>query len=125
MTARRVPPVAYRTPFTMIGVPSSFASGRGPRLSVLKLHATSSLLKFDALIWSRREYLLPRRSAVYIGHSPLLVLGIEFDWLETSGANDHMTKPRAATAPTRPQSFRNMVLSYWCYFEPYTVLWVK
>ena len=69
-------PVAYTVPLTMIGVPSSLVSGRGPRLSVLNRHATSSLLKLLALIWSSGEYLLPRRSAVYIGHSPFLVLGI-------------------------------------------------
>ena len=34
----------------MSGVPSSLYSGRGPRWSVLKRQATSSLLKFDALI---------------------------------------------------------------------------
>src|SRR5207237_9133883 len=75
MTDRRTPPVAYSTPLIMMGVPSSLYSGRGPRLSVLKRQATSSLLKFDALIWSSGEYLLPRRSAVYIGHSPFFVLG--------------------------------------------------
>src|SRR6201984_1829804 len=63
-TDRRVPAVVYTTPFTMMGVPSSLYSGRGPRLSVLKRHATSSLLKFDALIWSSGTYLLPRTSAV-------------------------------------------------------------
>src|SRR5262245_11304796 len=62
-------------PFTMIGVPSSLYSGRVPRLSVLNRQATSRRLKFEALIWSSGEYLLPRRSAVYIGHSPFLVLG--------------------------------------------------
>src|SRR3954467_14742352 len=59
----------------MIGVPSSLFSGRGPRLSVLNRQATSSLLKLAALIWSSGEYLLPLKSAVYIGHSPFLVLG--------------------------------------------------
>src|SRR4249920_3995801 len=59
----------------MIGVPSSLYSGRVPRLSVLNRQATSRRLKFEALIWSSGEYLLPRRSAVYIGHSPFLVLG--------------------------------------------------
>src|SRR5262245_5228178 len=62
-------------PFTISGVPSSLFSGRGPRLSVLNRHATSSLLKLDALICSSGEYLLPRKSAVYIGHSPFFVLG--------------------------------------------------
>src|SRR6478672_4249710 len=61
----------------MIGVPSSFASGVGPRLSVLNDHATWSRLKLVASIWSSGEYLLPLRSAVYIGHSPFLVLGME------------------------------------------------
>src|SRR3954466_14136042 len=59
----------------MIGVPSSLFSGRGPRLSVLNRHAGSSLLKLLALIWSSGEYLLPLKSAVYIGHSPFFVLG--------------------------------------------------
>src|SRR5262252_8445300 len=61
----------------MIGVPSSLASGVGPRLSVLNDHATWSRLKFVASIWASGEYLLPLRSAVYIGHSPFLVLGME------------------------------------------------
>src|SRR5712691_6454485 len=74
-TERRVPAVEYNTPFTMIGVPSSLYSGRGPRLSVLNRQATSNLLKLAALIWSSGEYLLPLRSAVYIGHSPFFVLG--------------------------------------------------
>src|SRR6266545_1008587 len=85
-TERRVPAVAYTIPLTMIGVPSSLFSGRGPRLSVLNRHATSSLLKLLALIWSSGEYLLPRRSAVYIGHSPFLVLGIGLAWPDSRGA---------------------------------------
>src|SRR5262245_24797357 len=60
----------------MSGVPSSLASGRGPRPSVLNVHAICSLLKFVASICSSGEYLLPRKSAVYIGHSPFFVLGI-------------------------------------------------
>jgi len=39
-------------------------SGRGPKLSVLRRHATSSLLKFDASICESGENLLPRTSAV-------------------------------------------------------------
>src|SRR5215470_4753670 len=74
-TDRRVPAVAYRTPLIASGVPSSLYSGRGPRLSVLKRQATSSLLKLEALIWSSGEYLVPLRSAVYCGHSPFLVEG--------------------------------------------------
>ena len=50
MAARRDPAVAYTTPFTINGVPSSLYSGRLPRLSVLKRQATSSLLKLVALI---------------------------------------------------------------------------
>src|SRR6202030_3796401 len=69
-TDRRVPAVAYTTPFTMIGVPSSLYSGREPRLSVLNVQATSSLLKLDALIWSSGRYLVPFVSAVYQAHSP-------------------------------------------------------
>src|SRR5579872_2090683 len=75
ITERRVPAVAYSTPLIMSGVPSSLYSGRGPRLSVLKRQATDSLLKLDALTWSSGEYLVPLRSAVYCGHSPLFVEG--------------------------------------------------
>ena len=39
-TARRVPAVVYTTPFTISGVDWKLNSGRGPRLSVLKRHAT-------------------------------------------------------------------------------------
>src|SRR5262249_53941858 len=63
-TARRVPPVAYMMPLITSGVPSNLYSGRVPRLSVLKRHATSRSLKFDALIWSRGEYFEPLTSAV-------------------------------------------------------------
>src|SRR5215470_4992561 len=59
----------------MIGVPSSLYSGNGPKASVLKRHATSSLLKFDALIWSSGEYLVNLMSAPLVGHSPFLVEG--------------------------------------------------
>src|SRR5215471_20673703 len=59
----------------MIGVPSSLYSGYGPNASVLKRHATSSLLKFDALIWSSGEYLVNFTSAPLVGHSPFLVEG--------------------------------------------------
>src|ERR1700680_749284 len=69
ITDRRVPPVVYNMPFTMSGVPSSLYSGNGPRLSVLKRQATSSLLKFDASIWARGRYLVPFMSAVYEAHS--------------------------------------------------------
>src|SRR6266850_775996 len=65
ITDRRVPPVVYKTPLTMSGVPSNLYSGNGPRLSVLKRQATSSLLKFEPLIWSSGRYLVPRMSAVY------------------------------------------------------------
>jgi hypothetical protein len=47
---------------TISGVPSSLYSGRVPRLSVLKRHATSSLLKFEALICSSGEKRVPRTS---------------------------------------------------------------
>src|SRR5436189_5600716 len=96
MTARRVPAVVYRTPLIISGVPSSLYSGRGPRLSVLKRHATSSLLKLAALIWSSGEYLLPCRSAVYIGHSPFLVLGITPACPDTRGVGQ--TRPTANSA---------------------------
>jgi hypothetical protein len=49
-TARLVPPVEYSTPFTMSGVDWRLNSGLGPRLSTLKRHATSSELKFAAVI---------------------------------------------------------------------------
>src|SRR5207302_8155704 len=89
-TERRVPPVVYTTPLTISGVPSSLYSGRGPRLSVLNRQATSSLLKLAALIWSSAEYLLPLRSAVYIGHSPFIVLGwaVAPAWPASRGATD-------------------------------------
>ena len=58
MAARRDPAVAYTTPFTISGVPSSLYSGRLPMLSVLNRQATSSLLKLDALIWSSGRYLV-------------------------------------------------------------------
>ena len=54
-TARRVPAVVYRVRPTTSGVPSSLYSGRGPRLSVLKRQATSSVEKLSALIWSSGE----------------------------------------------------------------------
>src|SRR5712692_664947 len=59
----------------MIGVPSSLYSGYGPNASVLKRHATSSLLKFDASIWSSGEYLVNFTSAPLVGHSPFRVEG--------------------------------------------------
>ena len=71
-SARRDPAVAYTTPLTISGVPSSLYSGRLPRLSVLKRQASSSLPKLDALIWSSGRYLLFARSAPYVGHSPAL-----------------------------------------------------
>src|SRR5262249_51914503 len=80
----------------MIGVPSSLFSGRGPRLSVLNRHATSSLLKLLASICDSGEYLLPARSAVYIGHSPFLVLGIGLDWPRS----DRFSEGTVATAAT-------------------------
>ena len=55
MAARRVPAVVYSTPPTMSGVPSSLYSGAAPRLSVLKVQATSRSLKLEASIWSSGE----------------------------------------------------------------------
>jgi hypothetical protein len=49
-TARREPAVEYSRPFTMSGVLWKLNSGRGPRLSVLKRHATSSPAKLAAVI---------------------------------------------------------------------------
>src|SRR5437764_10804596 len=93
----------------MIGVPSSLFSGRGPRLSVLNRQATSSLLKFEALIWSSGEYLLPRRSAVYIGHSPFFVLGCAaVCWPETRGWIRINPPPRRTSAASVRVSKRDM-----------------
>src|SRR5712692_6586357 len=85
-TDRRVPAVVYSTPLIISGVPSSLYSGRVPRLSVLKRQATSSLLKFEALIWSSGEYLVPLRSAVYCGQSPFFVLGFSAYWADAGSA---------------------------------------
>src|SRR4029450_12403255 len=103
---RRVPPVAYNTPLTMIGVPSSLYSGRGPRLSVLNRQAISILLKLVELIWSSGEYLLPRRSAVYIGHSPFLVLGWPLPCPNTSGLTHARPTASSATAGTTRNAMR-------------------
>src|ERR1700753_535237 len=83
-------------PLTAIGVPSSLFSGRGPRLSVLNRQATSRLLKVCPLMSASGEYLLPRRSAVYIGQSPLLVEGcpVLFAW-PTADAAIHAMPPAA------------------------------
>src|SRR6476661_1863374 len=105
MTERRVPAVMYSTPFTMMGVASSLYSGRVPRLSVLKRHATSSLLKLPALIWSSGEYLLPWRSAVYIGHSPFCVLGRGLVCPRMAGASHARPAPSTSTAAA---DFRNI-----------------
>src|SRR5512140_1237942 len=45
-------------------------SGFGPRFSVWKRHASFSVLKFEALIWSSGEYFVLPRSAPYVRHSP-------------------------------------------------------
>src|ERR1051326_4123152 len=74
IAARRDPAVPYSTPFTINGVPSSLNSGRLPMLSVLNRHTTSSLLKFEALIWLSGRYLVPCVSAAYDGHSTSLTL---------------------------------------------------
>src|SRR6266853_3687348 len=63
-TDRLVPPVVYSTPLIARGVPSSLYSGRGPRLSVLKRHATSILPKLEASICAAGEYFVPFMSAV-------------------------------------------------------------
>src|SRR5262245_32185167 len=46
-------------------------SGILPRFSVLKRHATSSVLKLDALIWSSGAYLVEPRSPPQVCHPPL------------------------------------------------------
>src|SRR5580693_8983446 len=102
------------TPLIMIGVPSSMYSGRGPSASVLKRHATSSLLKLDALIWSSGEYLLPRRSARYIGHSPFLVLGDGPAWPgcpDARGATQTSPVASSASAGKIRKTFRDIVHS--------------
>src|SRR5438067_10248160 len=86
------------TPLIISGVPSSLYSGRGPRLSVLNRHATSSLLKFDALICSSGEYLVPFRSAVYCGHSPLMVDGWPAAWPDTPRDWPNASPATATTA---------------------------
>ena len=95
----------------MIGVPSSLYSGRGPRLSVLNRQATSSLLKLAALIWSSGEYLLPLRSAVYIGHSPFFVLGCAVvpAWPASLGAMETNAPARITNAGTVRKTVRDMV----------------
>src|SRR5215471_5121443 len=98
-------------PLTMIGVPSSLFSGRGPRLSVLKRHATSILLKLLALIWSSGEYLLPFRSAVYIGHSPFFVLGWPVAWPATRGDIHARPAARSAAAGTTRIAIRFILLT--------------
>src|SRR5215831_21416912 len=109
MTERRVPAVAYTMPLTMIGVPSSLFSGRGPRLSVLNRHATSILLKLLALIWSSGEYLLPFRSAVYIGHSPFFVLGCPVAWPAMRGCIQASPAPSSTSAGIERVSKRDML----------------
>ena len=63
IAVRRVPAVVYSTPPIMRGVPSSLYSGDAPRLSVLKVQASSRSLKLEASIWSRGEYRLLHWSA--------------------------------------------------------------
>src|SRR6476620_12807383 len=113
MAARRVPAVVYRTPLIINGVPSSLYSGRGPRLSVLKRQATSILLKLLALIWSSGEYLLPLRSAVYIGHSPFFVLGWApvVCWPVTRGDIHARPNARRAVAGTTRIAIRFILLT--------------
>src|SRR5579871_131841 len=105
----------------MIGVPSSLYSGYGPKASVLKRHATCSLSKFDALIWSSGEYLVNLTSAPLVGHSPFLVEGWPWPvncggtgvptnvWAATCGTM-HRSPPAAMTiAATEWRSFRDIV----------------
>ena len=54
-TARRLPAVAYRIPFTINGVPSYLVLGARSQVVGFKRHATSSLSKLLALIWSNGE----------------------------------------------------------------------
>src|SRR5882672_2081308 len=105
----------------MIGVPSSLYSGYGPNASVLKRHATSSLLKFDASIWSSGEYLVNFTSAPLVGHSPLRVEGWPCPanccgtdvptnvWAAACGTT-HASPPAANTsADTDWRNFRDIV----------------
>src|SRR5262245_13403276 len=96
MMLRRVPAVAYSIPLTTSGVPSSLNSGFVPRLSVLKRHATSSLLKFCALIWSSGEYLAPVLSPVYAGQSPFFVVFATVP-LPPVWPDTHIVMPATAT----------------------------
>src|SRR3954465_10808422 len=93
----------------MIGVPSSLFSGRGPRVAVLNRHATSSLLKFVAPIWSSGEYLLPLKSAVYIGHSPFFVLGCPVFCPDRRGTNVATPRASRATAGTTRTAVRFII----------------
>src|SRR5262249_37449698 len=93
-------------PLTMSGVPSSLYSGRVPRLSVLKRQATSSLLKFVALIWSSGEYFVPWLSDVYAIQSPFLVLGIP-GACPCDRTEPHST-PAATTATRGTPRFTNL-----------------
>src|SRR5262245_66660717 len=83
------------------GVPSSLNSGRGPRLSVRNRHATSSLPKFVALIWSSGEYLVPCRSPVYSGQSPLAVDGGREPCPEIAAVINPSTATRHRTSDRR------------------------
>src|ERR1700736_731791 len=86
----------------MIGVPSSLNSGNGPNASVLKRHATSSLLKFEALIWSSGEYRVNFTSAPLVGHSPLRVDG--WPWAANCCGVGVPTNVWAATCAAVPTS---------------------
>src|SRR5262245_2905226 len=96
----------------MIGVPSSLFSGRGPRLSVFKRQATSSLLQLPALICSSGEYLLPFKSAVDNGKPTLLVLGCAGHccWPVARGMSQTPTATSSAAAGTTRIAMRFMVL---------------
>ena len=67
----------------------------------MKRQATSSLLKFVLLISASGEYLLPRRSAVYIGHSPLAVLGWPVLCPDSCGITASPATTSAATGTAR------------------------
>ena len=76
----------------MIGVPSSLYSGYGPKASVLKRQATSSLLKFDGIDLIERR--VARELQVGAVGRPFAVLGrrlaLARELLRGRGADEHL-----------------------------------
>src|SRR5262249_30896521 len=100
--------------------------------SVLKRQATSSLLKLPALIWSRGEYRVNRRSAPLVGHSPFLVEGWPWPenccgigvptkiWPRTCGAAHIRLAAASPSTDAETSSFRDIVHSR---FARNTITW--